>query len=220
MKIDVIIVADSTQLDLTVYTKRAIQSLKRCENDKFQFDITIVETGKIYPFFHGSKTIIYYPYANFNYNRALNLGIRNTQNRYIILTNNDVEFYPGFMDALMNAFDKGYLSLNPFDQKRYNPKKVKLNPIYEGYKVGQILFGYCIAVDRKIFDIIGQIDETVNFWYSDHVYARQLKSHEIKHALVTDANVQHLESKTLDTLDLNKKLEYTEGQKFIYKGMI
>ena len=66
-----------------------------------------------------------------------------------------------------------------------------------GYEIGKHVLGWCIIVDRIVMDKIGGFDTPVSFWFSDDVYAEQIKAAGIKHALVGTSRVRHLTSKSL-----------------------
>jgi hypothetical protein len=71
---------------------------------------------------------------------------------------------------------------------------------YEGYKIGELLTGWCIFTDKELWKQIGKLDETHRFWYSDNVYANQLKAKNISHALICSIQVDHAGSRTLAKL--------------------
>ena len=66
---------------------------------------------------------------------------------------------------------------------------------YEGYGIGFELAGWCIFCDKSLWDKIGPLDESHNFWFSDNMYAKQLKAKGIKHALICNVKVDHMGSK-------------------------
>ena len=115
----------------------------------------------------------------------------------------------------MYVFNMAYDSLSPACPRHCEAHNIPLSAfLKEGYEIRQQLFGWCIAVKRSMFDKIGGFDTGVNFWFSDNLYADQLKYHGIKHALVCDSLVDHVESYTLKTS--SKMKEYTWGQQQAY----
>ena len=67
-------------------------------------------------------------------------------------------------------------------------------------------------------DRIGGFDYPVNFWYSDNVYAEQLKAAGIKHALVGNSIVRHLESQSLRKVVKGKvRIDMQKGQYKIFE---
>ena len=91
-----------------------------------------------------------------------------------------------------------------------------------GYEVGikGQLLGWCIIMDRVVMEKIGEFDCPVNFWYSDNVYAEQLKAAGIKHALVGNSRVRHFTSRSLANKAVVKgklRMDMQKGQEKIFE---
>ena len=156
--------------------------------------------------------MLYYDFE-FNYNKCLNLGFSVCKSKYVAFCNNDLHFG---QDWAKNAVSAGYLSVSP-------TAKHIFKGVREGYAVGssrkkqgQIL-GWCIIVDRIVMERIGGFDTPVKFWYSDNVYAEQLKAVGIKHALVGSSKVKHFTSRSLNNARVVKGKERAAMQKGQYK---
>lgn len=206
MTYDIVLIVKSSEPELISMTQDCINSLRNVERE-IKFNIIIVETFDYHPY----KSInmqLHYPEPVFNYNKALNVAIPFCKNKYILFCNNDLIFHRGFDKALQLGFDVGYMSLSPLNDERY--RVIKSGLFLEGYRVGSRIMGWCIAVDRDIFKAIGKFDEGVEFWYSDHLYAHQIKKAGIKHALCVDSFVEHLENKTLNLCDIEESFQKTE----------
>ena len=74
------------------------------------------------------------------------------------------------------------------------------DPVEYGYSNGHHLSGWCIMTNRKLYDIIGAINDEFPFWFADNVYAEQLKRYGVRHALVKTSWVDHKGGKTLRTV--------------------
>lgn len=149
-----------------------------------------------------------------NYNKALNSGASIAKGDYIVFCNNDVYFTDYWFEKLLPHFDK-YDSLSPHCPfSRW--WKEQPTGVIEGYEIGRVLCGWCIVMPRSTYEKIGGFDEGVEFWYSDNIYADQLKYHGLKHALVTDSIVYHEGSKTLNTLNPDEKKRLTIYQDTLY----
>lgn len=149
-----------------------------------------------------------------NYNESLNLGAKRASGDYLAFCNDDIITTSGWFDKLLPHFDK-YDSLSPHCPD--NPFwKEKPTGIVEGYEIGKILCGWCIVMHRKTYEKIGGFDECVQFWYSDNIYADQLKYHGLRHALVTDSIVYHEGSKTLHKLSDSERKRLTTDQRELY----
>lgn len=186
--IDVIIPADSTKIGLRMMTQRTIDSLIASEPD-MKFNIIVIDGNQNTVGFKNARTFIYdFP---FNYHRCVNLGLQYGNADVVAICNNDLLFDRFWLTKTLATMGETYLSASP------NNKTSTVEGILEGYDVARILLGWCIVVKRKVFDIIGKLDEVVNFWYSDNVYGEQLRRAGIVHILVLHAKVTYLGSRTL-----------------------
>ena len=186
--IDVIIPADSTKIGLRMITQATINSLIASEPER-KFNIVVIDGNRNTTGFDNARTFTYdFP---FNYHRCVNLGLQYGNSDVVAICNNDLLFDRLWLTKTLTAMGETYLSASP------NNKTSTIEGTLEGYAVARILLGWCIVVKRKVFDIIGKLDEVVNFWYSDNVYGEQLRRAGIKHILVLHARVVHLGSRTL-----------------------
>ena len=185
---DLIIVTQSNG-DLIQVSQNCIDSARK---DGADLNIIIVETGQ--PYKYDVDKIIEYN-GVFNYNRALNLGLKHAKGDVHILANNDLIFHEGWSQIgdLMQV--NGYHSASVLSQTINGFQRGDF--IYEGYMIGQHIAGWCIFLDKYCLDKIGQLDESVHFWYSDDLYACQLRVAGIKHGLFCNLRVDHLTSRTL-----------------------
>lgn len=210
MKYDLIIVSQSTG-DLIPITQNCIDSARKDEAD---LNIIVVETGQ--PHRYDVDTIIQYN-GEFNYNRALNMGLNHAKGDIHILANNDIIFHQGWsqIGELMKEYDIDSASALSTDvrQRSFEPG----NFIYEGFNIGVHLAGWCIFVTCEAMQKIGRLDETFQFWYSDNVYANQLKAHGLRHGLFCNIHVDHLGSQTLKTLPIRQQRRYSIYSKNLYK---
>lgn len=69
---------------------------------------------------------------------------------------------------------------------------------------------------KETIQKIGQLDESMEFWYSDNVYADQLKANGLRHGLFCNIQVDHLGSKTLKTLPYRDQRKYSINAKAKY----
>ena len=209
--IDVIIPAYTVSKELRKITERMIYSLFESE-PRLGFNIIIIESGELQDY--EMATVYKYPGKEpFNYNKALNYGMCRSKGEAALLCNNDLIFTPGSVTEMLEGFERGYGSISPYCPLHHKGITRDKYRFVEGYGVGGALVGWCIAVLRETFNKILMFDESVDFWYSDHIYAEQLKDAGIKHALAMKAEVKHLGSQTLGTLDPDQYFDVTVGQK-------
>ena len=188
MSYDLIIISQSSP-ELIPITQQCIDTARL---DDCELNIIVVETGQRYEY-NVNKIVMYE--GVFNYNRALNLGLRYAKNEVHILANNDIIFHKGWskIGELMKL--NNYHSASAW---AWHLTMFELgDTIYPGYKVGYILTGWCLFMDRFCHETIGELDESVPFWYSDNIYACQLEAAGIRHGLFANVQIDHIASKTL-----------------------
>lgn len=194
MTYDLIVVTQSRDKNLIAMTQRCIDSCKS-EGD---VHVILVESG---PETKYNKVDIYVKYeGDFNYNRALNMGLKHRKSDIQILANNDLIFRRDWSVVGHLMRRNGYLSASLPDTRLHKSYK-RGYLAYEGWKIGVHFTGWCLFADKQVWDIIGDLSEVHNFWFSDNVYAEQLQAAGIKHALITCATVDHIESATLKKQD-------------------
>ncbi len=185
---DVIMPVDSSNASLRIMTQQAIDSLIKSEPN-VKLNILIIDSNIKSQGFNHAKTIVYdFP---FNYHKCVNLGLNYGYSDVVAICNNDLLFDRLWLTKIVEAMGEKYLSASP------NNKPSSVEGVVEGYRVAKEVLGWCIVVKREIFKKIGKLDECVNFWYSDNIYAEQLKKAGLKHILVLYSHVVHLGSKTL-----------------------
>ena len=223
INIDIIILSYSKNDELKELTQQTIDTLLLSEKpNQIHFEILVIESEKkISPFrFKGSKTI--YPKEPFGFHRYLNIGITQSNNKYICLCNNDLIFGNNWASELLNYFNSfpQLMSANPIcpnfepTKKLMNSKSMvwaNKNNIFEG-----VLTGWCIFVRRSIFDKIGLLDERFEFWYADRDYGNTLLKHGVKHALIPSSKVIHLGNKSHGSMEEVEYDRMTLGQHSIY----
>ncbi|SHG59093.1 glycosyltransferase family 2 protein [Flavobacterium johnsoniae] len=210
--LSVIILALTNSEELYKMTLNCINSLKESETNII-FEIIIIESNRDYlvsnfkyPDF--AKVII--PDVNFNFHQYLNIGIKASTGDYIALCNNDLIFHKKWFSEILKVveLDNTILSFSPVGTIDVNHEN-----IYQtGYKVRTHIMGWCIVTNKKLFNKIGYLDETFDFYYADNDYAMTLKSKNIKHAVVFNSKVEHLEKRSS-----KKKVD---SQSFLYKYKI
>lgn len=200
MKYDLIIVSKSENSRLQQITQNCIDSARKdCE-----LNVILIETSGLQVKYKGVNEVIQYT-EPFNYNRALNQGLEITKGDIHILANNDLVFHKGWIKTCEVMTDYGFDSVSVLSNDRRQKGFKRGEYIYEGYNIGSMLTGWLIFVTKNCIAKIGKLDETHEFWYSDNIYADQLKSAGIKHFLYCGVQVDHLESATLRTLSLREQ---------------
>lgn len=208
MTVDIIILSNGKDQRLREITQQAIDSCHASERDIY-FYILVLEQQENVQY---KNCLTGYIKGEFNYNKFLNVGIGLTANEYVCLCNNDLIFQQGWATALIREMNANkILSACPAQRMKKG--------IEYGYNNNHHMNGWCIMTNRKLYDIIGELDTEFPFWFADNAYAEQLKKHGVKHAVVHSSVVKHLGSTTLNTLEKDLHNEYTHGliKKFIDK---
>lgn len=213
MKYDLITIAKSSSQELIQLTQNCINSAR---DDKADLNVIIIETSGCVVKYDLVDQVVKYN-GDFNYNRALNLGLKYAVGDIHILANNDLIFLPGWSkigDCMINnGFDSASALSNDHRQKHLK----RGDWIYEGYEVGKYLTGWCIFVTRKCIESIGSLDETFEFWYSDNIYADQLQKAGLRHGLFCNIQVNHIVSATLKTVPPKLRKQYSDDNTVKYK---
>jgi len=199
---DLIIVSQSSEALIPV-TQQCIDTARL---DDCELNIIVVETGN--PYKYDVDKIVEYN-GEFNYNRALNLGLKYALGDIAILANNDLVFHKGWSKIGMLMQLNGYHSASALSQScGIEPGDV----VWEGYKVSSVFTGWCLFMDAYCKETIKKLDETVNFWYSDNIYALQLQRAGIKHGLFCNVRIDHITSQTLVRQPSGVQRKYQRGE--------
>ena len=211
--IDLVFVANNLKGSLWEMTRNAVRTAAKHASMPVG-DIIIVEQSRYAREQPLGKTF-YYDFE-FNYNKCLNLGMSVCKSRYVAFCNNDLMFEANWAINAVKAMQKGdYLSASPTNKHIFAG-------IREGHTVGKMVLGWCIITDRAVFDKIGKFDEPVTFWYSDDVYADQLKRAGVKHILVGNSRVRHLGNGSVTLTKIAPKIrgEYMSKQRKVFDEYI
>ena len=217
--VDVIILSWAKDDVLKSVTKKCINSLLLSEK-KINFNVFLLESNPNVKYDFSENVKVIYMKDTFGYHKYMNIGRKMGNSEYVVLCNNDLRFGKSWASYIINQMEKDeeLLSACPFEPTVNLNKKYSS---YYGYDTRKHVNGWCIFQKRKIYDIIGDLDETFEFWCCDDDYGMQLKNNNIKHMLVRSSIVHHDDNggKSLTKLEMGKKREYTAGgiQKFVKK---
>ncbi|HEU4497103.1 MAG TPA: glycosyltransferase [Flavobacterium sp.] len=221
--LSVILLSKTDSQPLFQMTLECINSIAASEI-KGNFEIIIIESNKNFlesGFRYPDFVNVIIPEEKFNFHKFLNIGISNSKGDFIALCNNDLIFKPNWFNEI-EQISKRYPSVLSFSptQECYaeGNKKVEF-----GYKVRRHIQGWCIVVKKEIFNKIGLLDETFDFYFADNDYALTLKYHNLRHALVLSSQVLHLEKKSTSLAAEDKSFQkkykipkYLYGEKYKY----
>lgn len=207
MTYDLIIVAKSITKPLQQITQNCINSAR----EDCDMNVILVETGQRFDYSGVNITVEYK--EPFNYNRALNVGLKYAAGDIHILANNDLIFRNGWSQIgdlmRVNGFDSASALSGDIRQRAFD----RGDHIYEGFEIGSHFTGWCVFVTREAMFKIGQLDESFDFWYSDNVFADQLKGAGLRHGLFCNIRIDHITSTTLRTLPYRQQRKYSVNSK-------
>ncbi len=221
MNVDVIIISFSKNDEFKKMTENAILSLNSSEKS-ISFNIIVIESNKEVTFNNFTNVKTVHPTVPFGYHTYLNIGISMGNSEYVCLCNNDLIFKPGWASTIISAMksDPTLLSASPYSTIPHKSifKLESNKSIDYGYSIRRHISGWCIFQKRSIYDRIGKLDERFVFWYADNDYAETLKRKRIKHALIRNSVVEHIESKTLKSEDEKTRLKLTRAQAKVFEN--
>ena len=211
-------------------TINTIETLLKSKGD-FKFNIVVVETNSdlINESFVGESLYnniqvnIVFPLENFNYNKFLLKGYKMLTGledplSHLLILNNDVLIDENAINLLVEG-------LNQYDSVSAKCPKYELHKNYnkniEGYKTSYEVCGWNIMFKASLLDIVSfekLFPIELEFWFQDNYYAHQLKKHNLKHCLINNALIEHLESQSHNLLDNKERM--TIGMQEIYYKLI
>lgn len=218
LNIDIIILSFAKDEKLKSLTMQTVRTALQSEDpEKIRFNVLVIESNKSMKPYQYPGTITMYPDTSFGYHKYMNIGIRATSGEYVCLCNNDLVFHKGWASAILDAMakDPALMSASPYCDNYHKKEGFDENgPPQEGY--AGLLGGWCIFMKRKIFDIIGMLDEKLIFWYCDADYCKTLEKFDIKNCLIPASKVTHLGSESLKTVDDIEYQKLTQVPRFYY----
>ena len=219
-EVDMVILSWAKDDALKEITERGIRSC--IESDpSVQFNFYVVESN---PSVAYDVTTIH-PETDFGYHKFMNIGVREGDAKYVCLCNNDLTYETGWATEIINVMEsQPYIqSASPWCPQTQGSNEEHKDKLYAGYGVRNEVAGWCIFQQRSIYEHIGELCEDVEFWFSDNLYAEQIKLNKIPHVLVANSVVNHHDGilgKTASTIDEETKQKYMMGQEEKYKQSI
>lgn len=210
MKIDVIILTDSSDCSMT---QRTINTLHDSEKD-FRFDIHIVDSGTNNPNRYIGFHNYIYPEGSFNYNRFLNLAFNYCNNDWVVISNDDVSYERWWFSEMMKIYNErddieSFSPRDPVLYSKYFPTHFvgTTSKYFESYNVTEFLEGWCLVIKKTALNKIIPFDEDFDMYYQDNDYAERLKECGIKHALVRYSLALHMNSLNINNPLSQEKID-------------
>jgi len=195
--VDVIIVSYAKNDECFSLTRNCLDSLFKSESD-VNINAIVVESQegidwkREFTQYENIETLKSpMPYS---YHKFLNFGRKHGKSEYVALCNNDLIFKENWISNIMEFGDSNpdFMSFYPICPMTQPKIGIGINTgIYAGLVIRETISGWCIVQKRKIYDIIGDLDERYTHWYSDNDYVMTLNKKGINHFLVTNSIVEH-----------------------------
>lgn len=184
-------IVDGSVLELY---NRFISSL-RATTPREAFQLVIVENGSS---FLSSGDIYIHKPSPIGYARAVNIGLALADNDYLVVSNVDIELLSeGWLDTLVAEYERvGPGVLSPDDRGRTG--------VWE-----ESWYGLWMT-DRKTFERVGYMDESLPYRYHDQAYSIEMVKHGFKVQRTGAVQVRHEESSTFNKMKLNTGSEAEE----------
>ena len=180
----------------------------------YKVEIIVVESGdldKAQQIVENKAILIPYNFSDFNFHRALNLGLENANGRLICFSNNDVVFYKDWFKHVDQSMILHGLDLaspvDPKDDKLWMMDK-GAKTFIEGYQIQKHFKGWCFIAHKRVFNVIKKFDERFDFYFADNDFITQVEFSGFKHAAVLSSKVHHLAKDSIsDVKDARLLLE-------------
>jgi GT2 family glycosyltransferase len=227
--VDVVIISWAKNEELLQVTRTGLDSLFGSEPaGDVTFHAYVVESNPDvnYDEYNNSHrrhtTTTIHPNEEFGYHKYLNIGRRAGNSPYVVLCNSDLTYENYWASNIIRIMEQypQFMSASPWCPQTQNDNTPHLSTVFEGYRVRGEIAGWCIFQQRKIYDIIGELDERFKFWYCDNDYSMDLQVKGVKHCLVPMSVVNHHENqlgKTGDTLNQKERYDITYAQQKVFE---
>jgi GT2 family glycosyltransferase len=221
--IDVVVLARTASQDIYEMNLEAIASLRRSEPD-IQFNVWLIESNPSFKelgWEYDDETKVIIPGEDFNFNRFNNIGREQGTADWIVFSNNDVVFKPGWCSAMLRVHEDNpkIRCMCPVDPESLHTPPGTF-PEGSRYVIGhwvRVTFtGWCFMVQRSVFSETGPFDECFDYYFADDDFTLQLRLCDILNAAVPGATVLHLAHVTSLKNDLNIGDRFKKAQKIFH----
>jgi GT2 family glycosyltransferase len=206
--VDIVILSNAPTPELQAITQNTVSTCRAGANG-LPIGIAVLEQhpGVVY-----KRCATIYMDEAFHYNKFANFGARRGSADWILIANNDLMFRDGWLHQLIAA-DHPLVSPKCPRDSRQN----EFTSNTTGFINGQHFSGWCFMISRKLWETIGELDESVSFWCSDDVVIEQAKAHGVQPMIVPAAVVEHIQSVTLNTQQDRDELTWKQIDIFAEK---
>lgn len=204
-KLSVIILSYALDDDIYNLNKQAIESLLSSEVwPSGRLQILLIESNKENPYQYSYPNVdVLIPNEKFGFHRFFNIGIEHTDGEYIAFCNNDIIFHKGWFSAIRKVADnhQRLLCFSPIDDSGDYPKMSpealpRDKAYYRGWEHQKHFAPWCFVWKRKVFDITGPFDETIDFYGADCDELNMMSRNALWGVVCPKSVVNHLAGQT------------------------
>lgn len=204
-KLSVIILSYALDDDIYHLNKQAIETLLSSEVwPSGSLQILLIESNKENPYQYPYPNVeVLIPNEKFGFHRFFNIGIEHTDGEYIAFCNNDIIFHKGWFSAIREVANshRRFLCFSPIDDSGDYPKMSpealpREKAFYRGWEHQKHFAPWCFVWKRKVFDITGPFDETVDFYGADCDEQNIMSRNALWSVVCTKSVVNHLAGQT------------------------
>lgn len=134
--------------------------------------------------------------------RHWNAGIKSSRADVILLANNDLEFFPGWLTCLVKELEKNkdiaFISPQIVENEK-QIEQIQRNCGKYGTMPG--ITGCCFAFRRETIDKLGMFDESMKVYYSDHDMWNRVKKMKLENKIARGSFINHIGHQTVDSLN-------------------
>jgi glycosyltransferase involved in cell wall biosynthesis len=213
----------SYTMDESVYKMNCecIESLFQSEvwSENLSLEVLLIESNKQNPYQYREDVKIIIPNEAFNFHRFLNIGINQSDGKFLALCNNDIIFHKGWFSEILKVKSQrnDFLSFSPVDRD-YETMSLSKFPADKNFYIGwenKLHFAaWCFVVDRDIFKVIGKLDETFDFYSADDDFLMTLRKYAINNVLVVHSQVKHLSQQVTKKVNEKKSPKILDKEKY------
>lgn len=204
-KLSVIILSYALDDDIYNLNKQAIESLLSSEVwPSGRLQILLIESNKENPYQYPYPNVdVLIPNEKFGFHRFFNIGIEHTDGEYIAFCNNDIIFHKGWFSAIREVANshRRFLCFSPIDDSGDYPKMTpealpREKAFYKGWEHQKHFAPWCFVWKRKVFDITGPFDETIDFYGADCDELNMMSRNALWGVVCPKSVVNHLAGQT------------------------
>lgn len=157
--------------------------------------------------------------TNLGYAGGNNLGIKSAHGDYFLVTNNDVEVTPNFLEPLIGVFKNfpragivspkiiyhsngriqyaGSTGINPWTGRGTKIAHLKADDgSFDHIRETELVHGACMMFSKRVVEEVGLIPELFFIYYEEHDWAQQARLHGFKMYYVGTSKIFHKASAT------------------------